>query len=539
MLNEAKIDLESTFVNNEAGADNIQIMGLDIHTPVFPLSATIIIIFVTFTLLYPEAAAETFGSLRLWVTSTFDWVFTIASSFFILFCMYLACSKLGRIRLGGPDAKPQYKYPAWLAMLFSAGIGIGLMFFGVMEPLNHTLTPPLGIDSANIDASASAGMAASIFHWGLHAWGLYAVVGLSLAFFCFNRGLPLSLRSAFHPILGERVHGWWGHAIDLLAVFATMFGLATALGYGAEQIAAGLSYLYGIEATVTSKLLIIAIITVVALISVLAGMEKGVKRLSTINMVMAALLFIFVLVAGPTLVLTEGYFIALGDYFYYLPQLSNWIGREDTSFYHGWTIFYLAFWVSWSPFVGMFIARISRGRTIREFVVCVLIVPTLVCALWIAVLGGNAVDQMLSLNYTGVQETIINWTPEFALFKMLALLPFPEIVSTASIVLITIFFVTSSDSGSLVIDTITAGGKINAPKLQRAFWCTLEGLVAGALMLGGGLGALQALTISTGLPFVIILLVMCFSLLKGLHEENSLLITSGKKTTQPFQPSSK
>jgi len=505
--------------NNEyvVGQDNIRVLGLDIHNPVFLVSAVLVVVFVIGTLVFLDSAGSAFSELRIWITTKFDWMFMISMNVFVLFSFYVAFSKLGRVRLGGPDAKPHYSYPGWLAMLFAAGVGIGLMFFGVLEPVTHTLNPPLGIDPADIETAAAAGMSAAIFHWGLHAWAVYAVVGLALAFFCYNRGLPLTMRSAFHPLLGDAVWGPVGHIIDVTAVLATIFGLATSLGLGAEQIAGGLSYLFDISPSGKTKVILIAVIIGIALVSVVAGLDKGVKRLSEINMGLAGLLLLFVIIAGPTIVIAKTLASSLIDYSKFLIPMSNWIGREDTAFYHDWSTFYWAWWIAWSPFVGMFIARVSYGRTAREFVIWVLIVPTLIGVIWMSTFGGTALHQLLIEGYRGVADSV----PELAMFKMLEGLPFSEFVSVVALLLIAIFFITSADSGSLVVDTITAGGKMDAPIQQRVFWCVLVGLVAIVLLLGGGIESLQALVISVGLPFCIVLLFMCVSLYKGLREEIS------------------
>ncbi len=504
-------------IDHEIGEHNVQIFGLDIHNPVFVVSASLSVVFVLTTLLFLEQAAGAFTDMRVWITSTFDWFFMISANIVVLFCLGVAVSPLGRVRLGGDEAKPRYGYPGWLAMLFAAGVGIGLMFFGVLEPVTHTLNTPIGIDPADTEAARAVGMAAAINHWGLHAWAIYAVVGLSLAFFCFNRGMPLTLRSAFFPLIGNRVWGPFGHLVDITAVLATLFGLAVSLGYGAEQIAGGLNYLFDVPIGNLTKVLLIIVIISIALVSVVAGLDKGVKRLSELNMVMAAMLFLFVLIAGPTLVILATMGNSVVDYLYHLPGLSNWIGREDDEFLHGWTTFYWAWWISWSPFVGMFIARVSYGRTVREFITWVLIIPTIISLLWMSNFGGTALDQLFTDGYRGVADSV----PELALFKMLEQLPFTAIVSTISVFLIAIFFVTSADSGSLVMDIITAGGKMDAPVQQRVFWCLLAGLVAVALMLGGGMASLQALTISIGLPFGAVLLLMCVGLIKGLRQEKA------------------
>jgi betaine/carnitine transporter, BCCT family len=507
---EAPID-----IGHEIGEHNIEVLGLDIHNPVFAISALSVIALVVCTLMFPELAAELFLGMKAWVTSTFDWFFLISANFFILFCFALAISPFGKIRLGGPEAKPHYNHIGWLAMVFAAGVGIGLMFFGVYEPLTHSLNSPLGIDPQDIPRARQAGMSATIFHWGLHAWAIYGTVGLALAFFCFNRQMPLTLRSAFFPLFGKAVWGPFGHFIDVMAVLATIFGLSTSLGYGAEQIAAGLNYLFGIPVDNLVKILLIVVIMSMALVSVVAGLDKGIKRLSEFNMSLAALMCLFVFITGPTLIILEQLWHTTINYVTYLPRFSNWIDREDTAFFHGWTIFYLAWWISWSPFVGMFIARISYGRTIREFFTWVLLLPTTVSIVWMSTLGGTGLDQYFNLGITALAKM----PPELSLYVMLESLPFAQIVSSISVILISIFFVTSADSGSLVIDTMTAGGKMNSSVVQRVFWCTATGLVAIALLIGGGMASLQALTIAIGLPFCLILLLLCASLYKGLREE--------------------
>ncbi len=511
----AGADTETGDIGHEIGEQNIRIFSLDIHNPVFIVSAAMVVLIVAYALIFPLNAAVVFAEMGDWTTRTFDWFFFASANFFILFCLGIALSPLGRIRLGGADAKPKYGYPTWLAMLFAAGVGIGLMFFGVHEPVTHTLSPPLGIDPADADTARAAGMSVAIMHWGLHAWAIYAVAGLSLAFFCFNRGMPLTLRSGFFPLIGKSVWGPFGHAVDIVAVLATLFGLAVSLGFGSEQIAGGLQYLFGVPATTATKSTLIMVIIGIALASVVAGLDKGVKRLSWINMALAGLLWLFVLLAGPTLAILGTIARAGVDYLRFLPALSNWAGREDLAFLHEWPVFYWAWWIAWAPFVGMFIARISFGRSVREFITWVLIMPTVIGALWMATFGGAALDQYFSDGYLGVADSV----PELALFKMLEPLPLTALVSAASVFLITIFFVTSADSGSLVMDTITAGGKMDAPVQQRVFWCLLAGMAAMALMLGGGMASLQALTIAVGLPFAIVLLCMCAGLVKGLREE--------------------
>ncbi|GHC20089.1 MULTISPECIES: BCCT family transporter [Gemmobacter] len=511
---------------------NLGPLGFDIHNPVFLVSALSVVAFVFYALALPEQAGAAFGWLRPWLTSTFDWFFMIAANIFVVFCLVLIVSPWGNVRLGGRDATPDYSYTGWFAMLFAAGMGIGLMFFGVLEPVYHmAISAPLGTPSPfdeagnlipeNVDRAKAMGLAATIYHWGLHPWAIYAVVALALALFSFNKGLPLTIRSAFYPIFGERIWGWTGHIIDILAVFATLFGLATSLGFGAQQANAGLNHVFGIPVDTTVQVILITLITGVALFSVLRGLDGGVKLLSEINMGIAALLLLFVLLAGPTLAILGDFGQGLLAYAQDLVPLSNPFGRSDDDYREGWTAFYWAWWISWSPFVGMFIARVSRGRTVREFITCVLIIPSLVCVLWMAVFGGVAIDQVLTDPATSAvkAQVIDNYDPPLSLFAMLEGLPLSSITSVIAIVLVIVFFVTSSDSGSLVIDTITAGGKVDAPMPQRVFWATFEGAVAIVLLVGGGLGALQAMVISTGLPFALVLLLMCWAVLKGLMSE--------------------
>ncbi len=525
---EGKANIVAT--DYTVGQDNIQRelgpFGLDIHNPVFVVSGLTIAAFVFLTLALPDIAGEFFNWLRPALTSTFDWFFLSAANIFVLVAVGLMVSPLGKVRLGGTEAKADYSYLGWFAMLFAAGMGIGLMFFGVAEPLTHFSTSvaegagapdswaPLAGAAGDQEAARQLGMAATIFHWGLHPWAIYAIVALSLALFAYNKGLPLSVRSIFYPIFGERVWGWTGHIIDTLAVFATLFGLATSLGFGAEQANAGLEALFGIPVTDTSKVLLIIGITAIALISVYRGIDGGVKRLSEINMVLAALLLLFVIIGGPTLAIMTGFFGNFVAYGQHLPALSNPFARPDANFSQGWTAFYWAWWISWSPFVGMFIARVSRGRTVREFIFCVLLIPTVVSVLWMTAFGGTAIS-LVNEGYQAIADAPL----ELQLFSMLAELPIAQITSFVGIVLVIVFFVTSSDSGSLVIDTITAGGKVDAPKTQRMFWCIFEGLVAIALLLGGGLAALQAAAVSTGLPFAAVLLLACYALIKGLMSE--------------------
>jgi BCCT family betaine/carnitine transporter len=528
----------------QIGQDNVALkvgpFGLDIHNRVFAISGMSIILFVVLTLTFRQQVEPFFAGLRGWLVSNLDWFFLSAGNVFVVVCLILIVTPLGRVRIGGTEATPDYTYAGWLAMLFAAGMGIGLVFFGVSEPMSHfsaalggvnvengvrTDWAPLGAAEGDTSAASALGMAATIYHWALHPWSIYALLALGLAIFSFNKGLPLTMRSIFYPLFGERVWGWTGHIIDILAVVATVFGLATSLGYGASQAATGLNFLFGIPMTDTTQVVLIIIITALALISVVEGLDSGVKRLSEINMGLAALLLLFVIIVGPTMAIMTGFFDNIGAYLANIPALSMPFGREDVNYSQGWTAFYWAWWISWSPFVGMFIARVSRGRSVREFIVCVILIPSTVCVLWMTAFGGTAISQYVNDGYQAVFDAEL----PLKLFAMLDVMPLSQITSIVGIILVVVFFITSADSGSLVIDTIAAGGKVDAPTPQRVFWCTFEGLVAIALMLGGGLAAAQAMAVTTGLPFTIVLLVATVSLVKGLMDEPRPKSKSAKK----------
>ncbi len=508
-------------IDHEIGENNIQVLGMDVHNPVFFSSAILITLFVVGTLIAPAGAASLLEGARTWTLEHAHWLFTSSILVIFLFCVLFAVMPFGRIRIGGASARPEFGTLSWLAMLFSAGVGIGLLFWGAAEPLAYFTGwsgTPLGVEPGTPEARRLA-MSATIFHWGLHPWAVYALMGLALAFFTYNKGLPLTIRSCFYPIFGDRVWGWSGHIIDTLAVLATLFGLATSLGFGAMQAASGLHLLFGIDGGITTQIGIIVGVTSLATLSVIRGLDRGIKLLSNINIVLAIILLVFVLLVGPTLAILAGIPTNAANYIKDIVPLSSWFGRTDIDWYRNWTIFYWAWWISWSPFVGMFIARVSKGRTVRQFLAAVLIMPVGVTIVWFTVFGTTALEQARA--GTGrIAEDMTN--ASLVLFHMLENLPMPELVSGFAIILLLIFFITSSDSGSLVVDTITAGGKLHAPVAQRIFWASMEGLVAAILLFGGGgevLGALQAGAITTALPFSLVLLLCCVSLYKGLSHE--------------------
>ncbi len=509
----------------QVGQDNVQKWGFDVHNPVFGISAGLILLFLM-TLLFvdPSVAKQTLNSVKNGIIEQFDSLFMWSANFFVLFSLAIMASPLGKIRLGGIDATPDHSRFSWLAMLFAAGMGIGLLFWGVAEPTAYFTNwwgTPLNVEPLTPEAKSLA-MGATIFHWGIHGWAIYAIVALALAFFTFNKGLPLSMRSAFYPIFGDRAWGWLGHVIDIMAVLATLFGLATSLGLGAQQATSGINYVFGSDGGFGMQLTVIVLVTLIAIISVVRGIDGGVKLLSNINMVFAFLLLAFITVVCFDIAV-DAIPATLQGYVENIIALSNPHGREDETWMHGWTVFYWAWWISWSPFVGMFIARVSKGRTVREFLFAVVFIPTLMTIIWMGIFGGIALDQVV--NHVGELGSQGLTDISLTLFQVYDQLPYGHLISIVSIALILVFFITSSDSGSLVIDSITAGGKVDAPIPQRIFWASVEGAIAAVMLWIGGTEALQALqsgVVATALPFNFVLIVMCISLVKGLATERHL-----------------
>lgn len=517
------------------GDRNISGYGFDFHPEVFLVSAGLILLFVISTVIFREPAEDAFGAIQSFIANATGWFLILAASLYLGICVLLAFSKFGKIRLGGQNAQPEFPTFAWVAMLISAGMGIGLMFWSVAEPVYHFQDPPavIGTIEPLTRQAAQQSLGITFFHWGLHAWGIYALVGLSLAFFTYNWGLPLTIRSVFYPILGDRIYGWAGNAIDILAVAATLFGLATSLGFGVQQVNAGFNFLVELPVSVPVQVGLIAIITGFATASVVSGLDAGVRRLSELNIILAAIFMVFVLLVGPTLFILGSFVETVGYYVASLPTLSFWTETFDgTTWQNGWTVFYWGWWISWSPFVGIFIARVSKGRTVREFILGVLLLPSLLTFLWMSVFGGTALSMELSEGLQGVISGAVDENVATALFVMLQQLPLTPITSLVGIVLVVVFFVTSSDSGSLVVDSLTSGGKLDSPVPQRVFWAVTEGVVAAVLLLGGGLQALQTASITTGLPFAIVLLVMCYSLYRGLSIELSTLEAHSLRQTE-------
>ncbi|MDI4510954.1 BCCT family transporter [Moraxella osloensis] len=491
-----------------------------VNRPVFIASALLIVGFIIFGSLFGELAGEVFNQLQSFITHRFRWLFIILMNVTVVFSLYIALSRYGDIRLGHQTEHPEYSLLSWFGMLFSAGIGIGLLYWGTAEPLYHFMSPPMG--QAETVETAKQAMSISFLHWGIHAWALYCVVALSLAYFHYRRGLPLSIRSVLYPLIGQKIYGKWGHVVDTLAVFGTMFGVVTSLGLGAMQINAGFSNVFGIPNNVPVQLCLIAIITAMATLSVMMGLDKGIKRLSDINIVLTVLLLGFMLFFGPTQFIIDSFIENIGNYVSQLIPLGFWSeAYSNTDWQANWTIFYWAWWVSWSPFVGIFVARISRGRTIREFIFGVLFIPMLLLFFWFTTFGGSAVHMELMGNYGLIEAVKADYGS--AIFKLIEYYPLTKPLTLVIVVMIMLWFVTSSDSASLVIDMLTAGGDTNPPKIQRLFWALSQGVIAAVLLVAGGLSALQAVAIIAGFPFAIVVFVMMYCLWRGLTRDRLTL----------------
>ncbi len=501
---------------------------LQINPYVFFPSAILITLFLAvgtyFTSLKNDPLTKVLGELENFLTVKFGWFYLITAAFILIFILWIMFSKHGKIKLGKDTDEPEFSRFTWFAMLFSAGIGIGLLFYGVAEPIGIFASPT----SADIvPESANAAIAAmnyTFFHWGFHAWAIYILVGLSLAYFSYRHNLPLTLRSALFPILGKRINGRWGDAVEVFAVISTLFGVATSLGLGATQVNTGLTFLNIMSSNINNQIILIIGITLIATVSVITGVNKGIRRLSEANLILALVLLLFVFFAGPTTFLLKAFTQNIGNY------LQNIVGMTfKTDIYNNnqfsTSTFYLAWWIAWSPFVGMFIARISKGRTIREFILCVLIVPVLLTFLWMTIFGNTAI--FMELNGTGGIVSAVKNEVSTALFVMLQKLPIPTISCGLAIIVLVFFFVTSSDSASLVIDIMTSGGRKNPPVWQKIFWAFAEGLVAIVLLITGGLVAMRSALLITALPFAIVLFFFCYSLWKALRTDTALKEAKG------------
>ncbi|MDM1782575.1 BCCT family transporter [Acinetobacter indicus] len=486
----------------------------NVNPNVFVSTVVIIAIFLGLVLFAPDTFQGLTQQLNQWITSSFSWFYVLSVAIFLIVLIYIALSDMGKIKLGPDHSQPAYHSGSWFAMLFTAGMGIGLMFFGVAEPVMHYVTPPIGEPQTLVAAQQS--MRITFFHWGLHAWAVYTLVGLALAYFAYRHNLPLKIRSALYPLIGNRIYGPIGDGVDTFATIGTIFGVATTLGFGVTQINSGLNYLFGIEQQPSTQIVLIIVVSSMAALSVFFGLDKGVKRLAELNLLLALLLLIFVFLAGPSIYLLQTTIQATGQYVsnlfsmtfnLYAYQPSGWIG--------GWTIMYWAWWISWSPFVGMFIARVSEGRTVREFIVGVLLIPTGFTLIWMGFMGNAALHSIIHEANTSLLEAVQR-DSSVALFEFLGSLPFSSVTSIVATLLVMLFFVTSADSGSLVTDYLTAKTE-NSPVWQRLFWTLVMALLAITLLLVGGLEALQSATIMSALPFTLIMLLICWGLLKALR----------------------
>ncbi|WP_018936013.1 BCCT family transporter [Thioalkalivibrio sp. ALJ24] len=505
-----------------------------ICSPVFIIATIIIVAFVVFGAVFTDLAETWFEQIRDGISRYLGWYYMLVVTVFLVFALYLMFSRYGGVRLGDQFEAPRFSYPAWFAMLFSAGMGIGLLFFSIAEPMYHYMSPPHA--EAESTEAAMEAMRYTFFHWGLHAWAIYIIVGLSLAYYAYRHNLPLLIRSSLYPFIGDRIYGPWGHLVDILALFGTMFGVATSLGLGAMQINAGLNFVFGIEESTPVQIILVGIITLIAVVSVALGVDRGIKRLSNFNIGLSVVLIALLLILGPTLFILRTLVESTGVYVQNLPAMSMWADTiEDSGWASTWTIFYWGWWISWAPYVGMFIARVSRGRTIREFVTGVLLAPTAAGFVWLSVFGGTAMGFQLD----GVADVAgqVSERMETALFLTIEALPMLDwmaiVVMSAATLLIVTFFVTSSDSGSLVIDTLASGDVRNPTVTQRVYWAVAEGVVASILLLAGGLAALQAAAISVGLPFSIVMLIMMIGLYRSLQQTEAITPSRYQREAPP------
>ena len=499
-----------------------------LNKQVFVGASSIIIALLLYTVALPKQAQSLFTLIQASIVDNGSWFYVLTVAFIFFFVIFLGVSRYGDIRLGPDHSTPDYSLTTWISMLFAAGMGIGLMFFGVAEPLMHYLSPPTA-ETGTVNAVKEA-MKMTFFHWGLHAWAIYAIVALVLAYFSYRHNLPLTLRSALYPLIGDRIYQWPGHLVDIFAVVSTVFGVATSLGLGASQVNAGFGYLFGFDVSTTNQIIIMCVITGLAVISVATGLDKGIKILSETNMLLAVTLLVLIFVLGPTVFLLQAYLQNIGDYLAdIIHNTFNLFAYKKTDWIGGWTIFYWGWWLAWAPFVGLFIARISRGRSIREFIIGVMLIPTVFTLLWMTIFGNSAIDLVHNQGVVALGE-MVSQDSSVALFVFLENFPLSTVLSFFSVLMIVIFFVTSCDSGAMVVDMLCSHGRNDTPLWQRVYWAVGIGIVAAILLLAGGLNALQTMTIASALPFTIVLLLAIIGLIKALRVEGfkqeSQLITA-------------
>ena len=513
-----------------------------LHSGMGIAAKAMVVVFVVFTALNVEFANSIYSAIRSWIEATLNWYYISSVTVMLFVCFYLMFSRFGNIRLGDDDSRPEFSNFSWFAMLFSAGVGIGLLFFGIAEPMfyfdntqpwgypNNPFADHAGVTAMTAERAVYA-MRVTYFHWGFHGWAVYVMIGLCLAYFGFRKKLPLTLRSALYPVLGEKIYGPIGHAVDLLAVFGTVFGVATSLGLGVSQMATGLNFLMGVDPGITTQIILIVIISIVATASAVSGVGNGIRIISEWNIWLSVVLLAYFLFAGPTGWLMGFFVTTIGDYLWnVIPMGFRTFNAEgDSAWQGGWTIFYWGWWISWAPFVGMFIARISRGRTIREFMIGVMFVPTTIAFFWLCIFGGNAMYLELTadggVGTAGIAQLVRDWNLPAALFGTIERMTDVNWLNMAMAALATFllatWFITSSDSGTLVITTMLSMGSDDPPKKFRIVWGLGEGFVAAVLLMAGGLKALQTASIAAALPVSVIMLVMTYGLVKSLHEDPS------------------
>ncbi len=490
-------------------------MKRTVNPPVFLLSSILLLALVLFAIGFPETAQAVFGQAQAWITTNASWFYILAVAIILLAVVFMGVSRYGDIKLGPDHSVPDFANYSWFAMLFSAGMGIGLMFFGVAEPVMHYLSPPVGEGGSAF--AASEAMKITFFHWGLHAWAIYAIVALILAYFGYRHDLPLTLRSALYPLIGERIYGPIGHAVDIFAVLGTVLGVATSLGFGVAQINSGLNYLFDVPVAIWVQVVLIVVAMVLATISLVSGLDRGIRILSETNLLFAVLLMIIVLVLGPTVFILKAYVENTGGYLAELVDKTfNLYAYEPSDWIGGWTLFYWGWWIAWSPFVGMFIARISRGRTIRQFVSGVMLVPAGFTLAWMTVFGDTAIYMIHVQDIASLGEAVEADSAQ-ALFAFLEHFPLGYFLSLLAMLMVLVFFVTSADSGALVVDMLASGGRNKTPLWQKLFWATTMAAIAIALLLADGLTALQTATIASALPYTLFLLAATWGLLKALR----------------------
>ncbi|WP_305421922.1 BCCT family transporter [Photobacterium leiognathi] len=526
MNNQSDINKSALF----AGANPVMIIG----------SAFLVVIFVLFTVLAPELANKWYSAAKDYIASDWAWFYVAIMSGFLFFSFWLIISRYGNIKLGKDNESPEFSLFAWFSMLFGAGIGIGILFWSIAEPIYHFQSNPfIEEGKAQTVEAAQVAMRVSIFHWGLHGWGLFAVIGLALAYFSYRKGLPLSIRSSLYPIFGDRIYGPIGHAADLLAVFGTVFGIATSLGLGAQQMNAGLNHLLGVDISTTNQIILIVVISILATLSVLSGVNKGIRILSEWNMRLTILILGLFVIFGPTAYVLGAIVTNTGDYFVNAIELGMWVNPDPENQWQGWwTVFYWGWWIAWAPFCGVFIARISKGRTIREFILGVLIAPTMLAIIWISIFGNTAM--YLELYGSGGVVEAVNNDLTMALFKTIELMN-ENIFVTKSMTIICTFmlvtyFITSADSATLVVCTLISMGDEHPPSRYRVFWGAAVGAVAAVLLFAGGLKALQTASIVAALPFSFVVILAAIGLYKSLRLEPLPAGSQHKVQSKPFNP---